>query len=91
MFVAYTFTPLDIAIGAVAIALLVAVQHIARGPSPADRAIAADLLTFSMVGLIALVGARLVRAGTFDLVLIATLVTFLAAVSLARGLTGGER
>lgn len=83
--------PLDIAILGAAIALLLSVYHMVRSATQADRAIAADLLTFSVVGLIALAGARLVRAGTFDLVLVATLVAFLAAVSLARGLTGGRR
>ena len=84
-------SPLDIAIVGVAAVLLIAVFRISRGPTAADRAIAADLLTFSVVGLLVLGGARLERLGTFDLVLIATLVTFLAAVSLARGLTGGRR
>lgn len=83
--------PLDIAIVGVAAVLLAAVYRIVRGPTAADRAVAADLLTFSVVGLLVLAGARLERLGTFDLVLIATLVTFLAAVSLARGLMGGRR
>lgn len=82
---------LDVAIAGCAAALLVAAYHIARGPTAADRVVAADLLTFSLVALIALVGTRLGRAGTFDLVVIATLVAFLAAVSLARALTGGRR
>lgn len=82
---------LDIAIAGCAVALLVSVYHIARGPTAADRAVAADLLTFSVVALIALIGTRLARTGTFDLVVIATLVAFLAAVSIARALTGGRR
>lgn len=83
--------PLDIAIIGVAAVLLVAVFRIVRGPTGADRAVAADLLTFSVVGVLVLVGARLGRMATFDLVLIATLVTFLSAVSLARGLMVGRR
>lgn len=82
---------LDIAIAGCGIALLVSVYHIARGPTPADRVVAADLLTFSIVALVALVGTRIGRIGTFDLILIATLVAFLAAVSLGRALTGGRR
>lgn len=82
---------LDVALVGCAIALLVAVYHIARGPTPADRVVAADLLTFSVIALIALVGTRLGRVGTLDLVVAATLVAFLAAVSLARALTGGRR
>lgn len=84
-------TVLDIAIAACGFALLVATARIAAGPTPADRAVAADLLTFSLIGLIALVGTRMAASGTFDLVVVATLVAFLAAVSLARALTGGRR
>jgi multicomponent Na+:H+ antiporter subunit F len=82
---------LDFAAAGCAIAMIASVVHILRGPTPADRVIAADLLTFSLVGLVALVGVRLAREGTFDLVLVATLVAFLAAVSLSRALTGGRR
>lgn len=82
---------LDVAIAGCTVALLVSVYHIARGPTAADRAVAADLLTFSVVALIAVVGIKLGRTGTFDLVVIATLVAFLAAVSLARALTRGRR
>lgn len=82
---------IDIAIIGCVISLLVATLRIVRGPTPADRVVASDLLTFSVVGLIALIGTRFVREGTFDLVLIATLVTFLSAISLARALTRGKR
>lgn len=84
-------SPLDIAIVCIAAVLLGSVYRIIAGPTAADRAVAADLLTFSVVGILVLIGARLERMGTFDLVLIATLVSFLAAVSLARGLMGGRR
>lgn len=80
-----------IAVAACALALLAAVFHIVRGPTPADRVVAADLLTLSVVAIIALLGVHLGRQGTFDLVLIATLVAFLSAVSLARGLGRGRR
>lgn len=82
---------LDIAIAGCGIAFLVSALRIAIGPTPADRAIAADLLTFSVIGLIALIGTRTHSQGTFDLIIVATLVAFLAAVSLARALTGGHR
>ncbi|MEU5554388.1 monovalent cation/H+ antiporter complex subunit F [Micromonospora sp. NPDC047793] len=82
---------LDIAIAGCGFAFLVSAYRIARGPTPADRAIAADLLTFAVIGLIALIGVRAHRHGTFDLVLVATLVAFLAAVSLARAIANGRR
>ncbi len=82
---------IDIAVAGLAVAFLAAAWRVVAGPTPADRVVAADLLTFSVIGLVALVGTRLARAGTFDLVIVATLVAFLAAVSLARALTGGHR
>ncbi|WP_431796062.1 monovalent cation/H+ antiporter complex subunit F [Microbacterium enclense] len=82
---------LDIAIAACGVALLLSAWRIGIGPTRGDRAVAADLLTFSLIGLIALFGTRMASVGTFDLVVIATLVAFLAAVSLARALTGGRR
>lgn len=82
---------LDIALAGCAVALLLSGWRIMRAPTPADRVVAADLLTFSLIALIVLIGTRMARTGTFDLVLIATLVGFLAAVSLARALTGGRR
>lgn len=82
---------IDIAIVGCVIALIASALRIARGPTPADRVVAADLLTFSVIALIALIGGRMNRAGTFDLVIVATLVAFLAAVSLARALTRGRR
>lgn len=81
----------DVAIVAVGFALLVSALRIAVGPTPADRAVAADLLTFAVVAMFALVGVRTASVGTFDVVLVATLVAFLAAVSLARAIGGGRR
>lgn len=82
---------LDIAIAGCGFAFLVAAYRIAAGPTPADRAIAADLLAFAIIGLIALIGAKTHSQGAVDLVLVGTLVAFLAAVSLARALTRGAR
>lgn len=65
--------------------------RIAAGPTPGDRVVAADLLTFSMIGLVAVSGLRLGSLGTLDLVIVAILVAFLAAVSLARALSRGAR
>lgn len=82
---------LDIAIACCAVAFVLATYRVGAGPTPADRTVAADLLTFSVIALMALVGTRMASQGTFDLVLVATVVAFLAAVSLARALTGGRR
>ena len=82
---------LDIALVACGFASVLSAYRIVVGPTPADRAVAADLLTFSLVGLIALVGLRAESTATLDLVLVATLVAFLSSVSLARALTRGWR
>lgn len=82
---------LDIAAAGCALAVLLAAYRILTGPTAADRAVAADLLFFAVVALIALIGTRLGSSATLDLVLVATLLAFLTAVSLARALTRGAR
>lgn len=57
----------------------------------ADRAIAADLLMFSFTGILAILGVILAGEFFFDLILVASVVGFLSAVSLARALTRGRR
>ncbi|GAB98098.1 multicomponent Na+:H+ antiporter subunit F [Kineosphaera limosa] len=80
-----------IAIAGLVFAGLCGSYRIAVGPSDGDRVAAADLLTFSFIGLIAVIGLRVGSLGSLDLVILATLVAFLAAVSLARALTRGAR
>lgn len=82
---------IDIGILLIAAACLASTYRMLAGPSEADRAIAADLLLFGIVGLIALFGVRATSAFTFDIVLIASIVGFLGALSLARALTRGKR
>lgn len=74
-----------------AASVVVAGVRMFRGPNDANRAIASDLLFFAVVGLIALFGVLAMSSTVFDLVLIATLVGFLATLSLARALTKGRR
>lgn len=74
-----------------AASVVVAGVRMFRGPNDANRAIASDLLFFAVVGLIALFGVLAMSPPVFDLVLIATLVGFLATLSLARALTKGRR
>ncbi|GAA1972968.1 hypothetical protein GCM10009718_06100 [Isoptericola halotolerans] len=61
------------------------------GPDDTNRTVAADLLFFAVIALIALAGVGSGATGTFDLVLVASLIGFLSAVSLARALTRGRR
>lgn len=84
-------TGLDIAIIVIAVACIAATYRMLAGPTDADRAIAGDLLLFGVVGLLALFGIRTASSHTFDIVLVASLVGFLSALSLARALTRGKR
>ncbi|WP_431778424.1 monovalent cation/H+ antiporter complex subunit F [Microbacterium aurantiacum] len=82
---------LDIAIGILALSMLVTTYRMLTGPDDADRVVAADLILFGAVGLIAVIGVRTAATYAFDIVLVATVVGFLAALSLARALTRGKR
>jgi multicomponent Na+:H+ antiporter subunit F len=82
---------IDIGIVVIGLACLASTYRMLAGPSEADRAVAGDLLLFGVIGLITLFGVRAAAAYTFDLVLVATLVGFLGALSLARALTRGKR
>lgn len=68
-----------------------AAYRMLMGPTAADRVAAANLLTVAVVGLLALIGFRGGSDFTFDLVLVASLITFISSVALARALTGGVR
>ena len=73
-------------------ACMIAVAHrLVSAKTDADRAVAADLLMFSFTGLLAIIGGLLAGEFFFDLLLIASLVGFISAVSLARALTRGRR
>lgn len=61
------------------------------GPDDANRAVASDLLFFAVIALFAMVGTLRGFDAVFDVVLVATVVGFLASVSLARAMTKGRR
>lgn len=84
-------TGIDIGLALLVVACLASTYRIVAGPTEADRVVAADLLLFGMVGIIALVGAKTASAATFDIVLVASMIAFLGALSLARTLTRGDR
>lgn len=67
-----------------ACAFLVGVWRIVIGPTNADRALGADLCFFNLVGVVALLAVHTDTPAFVDVVLVATLVGFLAAVALAR-------
>jgi len=78
---------LILVVAAFAISLL----RVVLGPSLADRAVAVDICFFSVVAVFALLAARNELAAFADAVLIASLVGFLATVSLARLVSRGRR
>ncbi|HZK52006.1 MAG TPA: monovalent cation/H+ antiporter complex subunit F [Actinomycetota bacterium] len=67
-----------------------ALLRIVRGPTLADRAVAADICFFSVVATLAMLAARGELAALADAVLVASLVGFIATISLAR-LVGKKR
>lgn len=84
-------TGIDVGLALLVVACLASTYRMIAGPAEADRVVAADLLLFGMVGIIALIGVRTASAATFDIVLVASMIAFLGALSLARTLTRGNR
>lgn len=84
-------TGVDIGIATLGLACIVTTYRMVKGQTDADRAVASDLLLFGIVGMIALFGVRMGFPYTFDILLIASILGFIGALSLARALTRGER
>ncbi len=82
-------TLVDLALAALAVAFVIGVVRLARGPTAADRAVAADLCFFVFVGAAALIGLRVESTWVFDVVLAGTLTAFISTVWLARLVAGG--
>ena len=82
---------IDIGLAVIVIAMAIAVYRILTGPSSADRGAASDVIFFGFVGLVIMLGFRLDTELVVDIVLVCALVGFLAALSLARLITGGQR
>jgi multicomponent Na+:H+ antiporter subunit F len=77
-------SPLDLALGVLALTLAAAVFRASRGPTDADRAVAGDLVFFVFVAAVALLAVRRESDFYFDVALVATLLGFLGSVALAR-------
>ncbi|MBA0127392.1 pesticidal protein Cry26Aa [Haloechinothrix sp. YIM 98757] len=82
---------LDIALVVVALTLLPASYRMFTGPNDSDRAVSADLVFFGFIGVVALLGLRMDTDIVLDVVLVATVVGFLATLSIARLVTRGYR
>jgi len=81
---------LNIALLAVAVAILLCAWRLLRGPSAPDRVLALDTLYINAVGLVVLMGIRLGSGMVFEAALIVAMLGFLATVALARYLTRGD-
>lgn len=73
----------DLALAVLALAFIFALIRAIRGPSVADRAMAADVGLYSILATIALLATRTHFTGFLDVILVATILAFLAAVALA--------
>ncbi|MBO1753374.1 pesticidal protein Cry26Aa [Actinotalea sp. BY-33] len=82
---------IDVAFAVIVLSMLAATIRILKGPSDADRGAAADIIFFGFVALVVLLGLRLETGYIIDLALVGTIVGFIAALSLARLITGGKR
>lgn len=82
---------IDLALAAIITAMIIATYRILLGPGGGDRGAGADVMFYGFVSLVALLGVRLSTQLLVDIVLVATLVGFLAAISLARLTAGGKR
>ncbi|MEE6282091.1 monovalent cation/H+ antiporter complex subunit F [Georgenia sunbinii] len=73
------------------LAMLPAAYRMVVGPEPADRAVAADLVFYGFVAIVILIGVVRGSDVVITIAVVATIVGFLAALSLARLITGGKR
>lgn len=71
--------------------ILVGLFRVATAPDPASRAVVGDLVFFSGIGLIVILGLFKESAAAVDAALIASVLGILATVALARILTRGRR
>lgn len=73
----------DVALGAVAVAFVLALVRVLWGPTVADRAVAADVALYGIIGAVALLALRQDADQLLDVTLVATLLGFLATVALS--------
>ncbi len=74
----------NLAIGILAIALLLCVGRLVRGPSVLDRILALDTLYVDTIALLVVVGIRFAEPAFFDGALVIALLGFVSTVALAK-------
>ena len=81
---------LDIAVGAIALAILLCTWRLIKGPQSIDRVLAVDTLYINAVALVLLLGIRLQTSLLFEAALIVAMLGFATTVGLSRYLTRGD-
>ncbi len=81
---------LDIAVGAVSLAMALCAWRLLRGPHITDRLLAIDTLYINAVALVILLGIRQQTPMLFEAALIMAMLGFASTVALARYLTRGD-
>jgi multicomponent K+:H+ antiporter subunit F len=81
---------IDIAIAAVALAMVLCAWRLLRGPQIVDRILAIDTLYINAVALVVLLGIRLQTALLFEAALIVAMLGFASTVALARYVSRGD-
>jgi multicomponent K+:H+ antiporter subunit F len=81
---------LDIALGAVALAMALCTVRLCRGPALTDRLLALDTLYINVVALVVLLGIRQQTALLFEAALIVAMLGFVSTVALARYLARAQ-
>ena len=83
-------TALNIALGALALSMLLCGWRLLRGPTLMDRILAFDTLYLNAVGVVVLLGIRLRTELLFEAALIVAMLGFVGTVALARYVTRGD-
>jgi multicomponent K+:H+ antiporter subunit F len=81
---------LNIALGAVALAMLLCGWRLLTGPAATDRILAVDTLYMNAVALIVLLGLRWNTPLLFEAALLVAMLGFASTVGLARFITRGD-
>ena len=81
---------LPVVVGMVALAMLLNLWRLARGPSMPDRILALDTLGINTVALVMLLGIALGNAVFFEAALIIAVMGFVGTVALCKFLLSGD-
>lgn len=82
---------IDVCLILIGVSFAGAMVRIARGPSLADRAVASDVALFCVVNALVLLAIRNGADAFVDVAVVATMLGFLATISLARLLHRGGK